>query len=128
MWCQNLSRFDHSDPIPSSLGYLSSIMIFLLKRLRHLLLALTYLWRIILKNIRWVTRFLFLFICFTSSIFVSVKLIFFGGWIKLKMFLHLLQRLMQGVLRDTININRIFVKIKLIPILLPYIFVFIAQC
>ena len=71
--------------------------------------------------------FLFLFLHFTSSKYVSVKSIYIRDWIKLNMFLLLTQRFIQCVLWYKITINRMFVKMKPIPILLTYIHIIIEQ-
>ena len=63
---------------------------------------------------------LLLFIYFISAKSVSIKYISFGGQRKITF--------IQGVPRYKINLNNIFVKIKIIPILLLYINISRSQC
>ena len=71
---------------------------------------------------------LFIFLHFASVDYVSEESILFGGLTNLKIFIHLLQRFIQGALWDKINLKKITAKMKLVPTLLNYIHISRAHC
>ena len=68
------SPFDHSEPIPYSLGYFYVLMMSITERLLHLLLSLTSLDRILLGKYEVISRYVCSYSSYCSSLLPTLSL------------------------------------------------------